>query len=141
MPEKINSRKKKQTSDSTQKTLIKKTASSSLIGLILFFFSMVIFSIIVSKKELSDTLITIMPYIALVMSGFVSGFKMAGAVKDKAFLYCILCCFIQMVVICAVMLLSVKNIGLKTAAGFGIMVIFSLLGAYSVKSKKPKRKI
>lgn len=141
MPEKINSRKKKQTSDNSQKTLIKKVAVSSAIGLILFFALMGVFSIIASKNELSDTLITIMPYFSLAVSGFASGFKIAGAAKEKAFLYCLLTCLIQMVIICAVMLLSVKTIGLKTAAGFATMIVFSLLGAYSAKSRKPKRKI
>lgn len=122
---------------SVSKKLIKATVFSSAVFFVLIF----IFSLAASRREIPDSVMSVLPFAAGAASGFAGGRMIAKSFSDKTLIYCLICAAVQSVAVSIVLLLTVGNIGLKTLIFFVLIFVFYSLGAFWKRSRKPKRKI
>lgn len=142
MPEKRKSKKRtNQNIDNSRNNIIKSVLLSAILSVAVFFLMMIVFSVLITKREISGVITKILPFVCCAVSGFIGGLIIASSVKKRTLLFCAASSLAQSLIICAVLFATVGNIGLKTLLAGVVIFLFSAVGAILKLNKKPKRKI
>ena len=143
MPEKRKKTKNKTniSQNNSKKYVAKKIISAAVCALAVFFALMFAFSMLASKHEVSESIMSVLPFAACAVSGLVGGALVAKNITSKTLVTSLIGSLVQSVVICVVLLLTVDDLGLKTLLAFAVIYLSWALGAIWKMNRKPKRKI
>ena len=135
------SKRKSVKNENNAKYTIKSLSVSLVCALAAFFSIILLTSFIATKKDLSQTLMKTIPFLACALSGFAGGIITAKQLSNNTVMFSTLSAALESIVIGIVLFISVGDIGLKTLFASAVTVLFSVVGAVLKKNRKPKRKI
>lgn len=141
MPQKKKSKRKSSVQDNSKMGLVKISAISALVSTAVFFLLVLVFCAVVTKKDVSPSVVSVMPFFACALAGFIGGKMIAKGSGKTKLIQSVLSSVFVIFVISIVLFLTVGTIGLRTLAAFGTVLLFYVIGAFLKVRRKPKRKI
>ncbi len=135
MPKKRKRRISSPESENSRTAFVKRIMCGSLFSVVFFFVFMLILAFVVVKAGLSDSMQNIFVFFVSLLSVFAGAFLSLRKTYEKGLMSGILVSLPVIVFICAVLLVVVKDIGLRTAIMSLLMLLGGALGGIAAVNK------
>ena len=135
MSEKRN-RKKRSADDNPKKLLAKRIAVGCVIGIIAFFIMIWLTALAVVKAGLSDTIQVFLVFASAFLSAFLGAFSSCRLIKEKGLAMGIFTSLPIIFIICVILMITVKDIGLKTLLMAVLMIAGGGMGGVLAVNSK-----
>ena len=137
---KSKKRKRTQENDSIVKSTVKKTATGTAVGALVFFVLLLLSAIITVKAQLSSSMQNILPFISVALSCFLGAYVTGRLIRKNGLAYGAVTSLAESLVICVVLLVVNREVGLRTLIMFAVSLISGMTGGVTAVNKKVKRK-